>query len=71
MIGKIFGALAGAKLAKQSRGGVQGPGGALLGAGAVALARRFGPLGLVAAGVGGYLLKRHNERSAKRPASRT
>jgi len=67
MIGKIIGAIAGAKAAEHTRG-VSGPGGALLGAGAVALARRLGPVGLVAAAAGGYALKRYNEkREARKP----
>ena len=61
MIGKIVGAVAGAKAAKYARG-IRGPGGAFLGAGTVAAARRFGPRGLVAAAVGGYLLKRLNRK---------
>lgn len=62
MIGKIIGAVAGAKAAEHSRG-LGGPGGALLGAGAVAVARRFGPLGLVAAAAGGYWLKKRREQA--------
>ena len=62
MIGKIIGAVVAAKAAQATRG-VDGPGGALMGAAAVALARRFGPLGMVAAAVGSYAIKRHNERS--------
>ena len=70
MIGKLIGALAGAKAAKHSRG-VDGPGGALMGAAAVAMARRFGPAGMIAAAIGGYALKRHNEkRQAGHPRSR-
>lgn len=62
MIGKIIGAVAGAKAAEHTRG-IGGPGGALLGAGAVAVARRLGPLGLLAAAAGGYWLKRRNDRA--------
>lgn len=58
MIGKILGAIAGEQAAKHIRG-VSGPGGAMLGAGAAALIRRLGPLGLIAATVGGIALKRH------------
>lgn len=61
MIGKIIGAIAGQRAAKHVSG-VSGPGGAVLGVGAAALARRLGPVGLVAAGVGGYFLKRHLEK---------
>jgi len=64
MIGKILGAVIGSKAAKSQPGGLGGTGGALLGVGATALARRFGPLGLIAAVAGGYALKRYNNRSA-------
>lgn len=66
MLGKIFGAVVGAKAAKHSRGGVEGPGGALLGAAAMTMARRFGPIGMIAAAVGGYALKRHNDKKNQR-----
>jgi hypothetical protein len=65
MIGKIVGAVAGKRLA-QRFGGMSGPGGALLGVGAAAVARRMGPVGLVAALVGGWAVKRH---MAKREAT--
>lgn len=64
MIGKIIGAMAGAKAAEHARG-IGGPGGALLGAGAVAVARRLGPIGLLAAVAGGYWLKRRNEKAER------
>lgn len=71
MIGKIIGAAVGAKAAQSVRGGVGGPGGALLGAGAVAVARRLGPLGLLAAAAGGYAYKRYSDKRAKKPAKRS
>ena len=61
MIGKILGAVAGKKMARHF-GRVSGPGGALMGAGAVAVARRLGPLGLLAATAGSYALKRKFKR---------
>lgn len=61
MIGKLIGALVGAKAAGHARG-VNGPGGALMGVAAMAMARRFGPAGMLAAAVGGYALKRYNEK---------
>jgi hypothetical protein len=61
MIGKVIGALVGAKAAEHTRG-VGGTGGAVLGAAAVALARRFGPMGMIAAAAGGYAMKRYNEK---------
>ena len=64
MLGKIIGAVAGAKVADHVRG-VNGPGGALLGAGAAALARRLGPLGLAAVVAGGYAFKRYSDKRAR------
>lgn len=63
MIGKIIGAVAGAKAVKGASG-IKRPHGALLGVGAAAALRRFAPIGLVAAALGGYALKRHAEKSA-------
>jgi hypothetical protein len=70
MIGKIIGGMIGARAANSVSGGVGGPGGALLGAGAVAVARRLGPLGLIAAAAGGYAFKRYNDKrkAQKQPA---
>ena len=70
MIGKIIGAIVGSRAAKSQPGGMDGPGGALLGAGAVAVVRRFGIPGLIAAGVGGYALKRYNEKRTSKPKRR-
>lgn len=61
MLGKIIGAVVGEHAARRVRG-VNGTGDALLGAGAATLLRRLGPLGLVAAAAGGYMLKRRNDR---------
>ena len=69
MIGKILGAVVGEKLA-QHTSRIGGPGGALLGAGAVSVARRLGPFGLVAAAIGGYALKRHlDKKQGRNPGS--
>lgn len=62
MIGKIIGAMVGAKVAERARGGVGGPGGAILGAVAVPLARRLGPVGLAAIALGGYAAKKMGTR---------
>ncbi|OYW47266.1 MAG: hypothetical protein B7Z08_00555 [Sphingomonadales bacterium 32-68-7] len=69
MIGKIIGAVVGAKAADHVRG-VGGTGGALLGVGAATLARRLGPVGLIALLAGGYAAKRYAEKreAAKQPA---
>ena len=69
MLGKIIGALAGAKAADHVRGMNEG-GGALLGIGAAALARRLGPVGLIAALAGGYAFKRYKDKQAKRASPR-
>jgi hypothetical protein len=69
MLGKIIGGIAGAKAANHLRG-VNEPGGALLGIGAMALARRLGPVGLIAALAGGYAFKRYQDKRQKRPRAR-
>jgi len=68
MIGKLIGAMAGAKLADNVRG-VSGPGGALLGVGAAALARRLGPVGLIATLAGGYAFKRYRDKRTTAPGN--
>lgn len=68
MLGKIVGAIAGRRVAKHV-GGVSGPGGALLGVGAATLMRRMGPVGLVAAAVGTYALKRYLDKQPASPDS--
>lgn len=61
MIGKIFGAFAGSKLAKSTRG-IGGPGGAILGVGAAAIARRVSLPALVAISAGGYFMKKRIDK---------
>lgn len=65
MIGKILGAIVGQRAAKHV-GGVSGTGGALLGVGAAALARRLGPVGLAVVAAGGYALKRRRDKAQAR-----
>ena len=67
MLGKIVGAVIGERVSRQVSG-VNGVGGALLGAGAASVIRRLGPVGLIAAGIGAYALKRHQERAAAQEA---
>lgn len=67
MFGKIIGAIAGNQVAQHVRG-IDGTGGAILGVAATSVLRRLGPVGLIAAGIGGYALKKHLE---KRDAART
>ena len=70
MIGKIIGAVAGAKAAEHVRG-IGGTGGALLGMAAPMVLRRLGPLGLIAALAGGYAFRRYSEKpKCRRPAAR-
>lgn len=67
MIGKVIGAIAGKRL-YQDVSGTTGTRGALLGIGAATVLRRLGPVGMVAAAVGGYALKkRYDQRDAIRP----
>ncbi|MGF1550622.1 MAG: hypothetical protein ACFBQW_08890 [Sphingomonadaceae bacterium] len=66
MIGKLLGGYVGGRVASRHGNGVAG---ALLGAGAGALARRaFGPLGLALAG--GYAAKKLYDRHRARRAAR-
>ncbi|WP_159981727.1 MULTISPECIES: hypothetical protein [unclassified Novosphingobium] len=68
MIGKIIGAVAGNQAAKHVQG-IDGTGGAVLGVVATSVLKRLGPVGLVAAAVGGYALKRYSDRRrAAQPA---
>ncbi len=69
MFGKILGGVLGAKAADHVRG-VGGTGGALFGVGAAALAKRLGPVGLIAALAGGYAFKRYQDKQAKRASAR-
>lgn len=69
MLGKIMGAVLGARASRGSRG-MSEPRGALLGAASVAIARRFGIPGMIAAAAGGYALKRYNERKRAGPVVR-
>ncbi|MBB4858296.1 hypothetical protein HNO88_001615 [Novosphingobium chloroacetimidivorans] len=68
MLGKIIGGIIGARAARGTRG-VDEPGGAIMGVAAVALARRFGLPGMIAAAAGGYALKRYNERRRVTPGN--
>jgi hypothetical protein len=68
MLGKIIGAVAGAKAANHVRG-VGQTGGALLGVGATTLARRLSPLALVTLAAGAYAAKRYNARRRQQPKS--
>jgi len=69
MLGKILGGIVGAKAADHVSG-VNETGGALLGIGAAALARRLGPVGLIAALAGGYALKRYKDKQNRKAPKR-
>ena len=68
MIGKIIGAMAGAKVAEHTRG-LGGGTGALLGAVAVPVGRRMGPMGCIAAAARGFAFKRYNDKRKAREAA--
>ncbi|MEO6151755.1 MAG: hypothetical protein ABIT09_04655 [Croceibacterium sp.] len=70
MLGRILGGLIGARTAKYE--GMDQGGGALIGALAIPLMRRFGLPGMIAAAAGGYALKKYNERRlAPDPSQKT
>ena len=65
MLGKIFGALAGKRMAEHTSG-LGGTGGALLGAAGATMLKRMSLPGLIAVTVGGYALKKwKNKRDAE------
>ena len=70
MIGKIVTALAGRTLARSIGGVAAGPAGAIVGATLPILlpqiARRLGPVGMIAAAVGGYAFTKYLEKRAAR-----
>ena len=68
MIGKLIGAAIGDRVAKSA--GTGGPAGALIGAAAVAAARRLSPVAMVALAVGGYALKKYSEKHHGRTVTR-
>jgi hypothetical protein len=65
MFGKLLGGIVGAKAASHVSA-VGGTGGALLGVGAAAIAKRLGPVALIAALAGGYAFKRYRDSQARR-----
>ena len=73
MIGKIIGAYAGDKLAKQTNTlGIGGAGGAALGVVAASVLRRMSLPTMLAVGAGGYVAKKLYERNQrKNPPTQT
>jgi len=69
MLGKIFGALAGKRMAEHT-GGLGGTGGALLGAAGATMLKRMSLPGLIAVTVGGYALKKYKARRDAAEAKR-
>ena len=67
MIGKVFGAYVGGKVAQRVRG-IEGPTGAALGVLAPAILRRLSWPAMVALGIGGYLAKKAIDREGAKPA---
>lgn len=61
MFEKILGAIAGDRVTRHIDG-MDGPLGAALGMGAATVIRRLGPWGFVAVAVGGYALKRYQDK---------
>ena len=65
MIGKLIGAIAGAKMADRVRG-VSGTSGAILGAAAPVILRRLSLPAMLAIAAGGYAYKRYTDKREKR-----
>ena len=65
MIGKLIGAIAGAKAADHMRG-VSGTTGAVLGAAAPFILRRLSLPAMLAVAAGGYAYKRYSEKQQRR-----
>lgn len=70
MIGKVFGAFVGGKVAQHVRG-IEGPTGAAIGVLAPALIRRLSWPAMVALGVGGYLAKKAFDAQPAKPVDTT
>jgi hypothetical protein len=68
MIGKILGAVAGAKAAEQTTK-IGGAGGALLGVAAMSLVRRLSVPALILLTAGGYALKKLSDKREAEPAT--
>lgn len=70
MIGKIISAVVGKKIAERTPGMSEGTG-AVVGLAAAALARRMGPLGMIAAAGGTWAISRAMKKKQAREYGRT
>lgn len=70
MIGKIISAVVGKKIAERTPGMSEGTG-AVVGLAAATLARRMGPLGLIAAAGGTWAISRAMKKKQARDLGRT
>jgi len=70
MIGKIISAVVGKKIAERTPGMSEGTG-AVVGLAAAALARRMGPLGMIAAAGGTWAISRAMKKKQARDYGRT
>lgn len=68
MIGRIVTALAGRSIARNVAGPGGGLRGAAIGAALPTLARRMGPMGMIAAAAGGYAVKKMIDKRRMRTA---
>lgn len=62
MIGSLIRAAAGRAVARQVGGTAAGPMGAIAGAALPLVLRRFGPLGMIGAAIGGYAVNRYMKK---------
>ena len=67
MLGRIATALAGRSVARQVGGRNAGPLGLVVGTALPFVLRRFGPLGMIGAALGGYAYRKYRELAAPRP----
>lgn len=71
MIGSLIRAAAGRAMARQVGGTAAGPMGAIAGAALPMVLRRFGPLGMIGAVVGGYAVNRYMKNRNRAGVDRT
>ena len=64
MLGRLISMVAGRSLARQFGGASAGPLGMAAGAALPFVMRRFGPVGMIGAALGGYAIKKYSDRRA-------